>query len=446
MNIHENARVKIDKLTEELFLMMQEMKMDKLEKQEDNIELYDIPTITSNQIKGDLIINGNKGGQVINQFFGYKEKMIGFTSNGINKMDEIVKEIYKNKEIRELVSINFLKKQIFAWCKDKYKEEVEEEKFSQYIINKIKSEISDYIVYIPIPCTYTYIGEFTLGHIKFTVFTEDMIENILKVRKEFNVETRKNIEKMKIEVKKEHQGTMCALYQGRGEEEKIREIAYEHLSNALGFLRILSSPNVNPNQVSISYEYGYDSVQKYKYFIAKGNEVALCTGVHKEIDVFNINKLVKDGLKSKIGINYDKLLKEENLNEYQQLLINSVNIYSKNTLKYDISDKLLYILSALESMLLKNDTEPIVQNISERMAFLIGKSLEQRKMIIKNVKEIYGIRSKFVHHGMQFINEYNTIKEFMDNVFMVFIILISEAYNYSTKEELIRDLEDRKLR
>jgi len=56
-------------------------------------------------------------------------------------------------------------------------------------------------------------------------------------------------------------------------------------------------------------------------------------------------------------------------------------IYSRNSIATDISDKLLFVLVALESMLLKDSNEPLQKNIGERMAFLVGDSAQSRKVI-----------------------------------------------------------------
>ena len=59
--------------------------------------------------------------------------------------------------------------------------------------------------------------------------------------------------------------------------------------------------------------------------------------------------------------------------------------------KNEVADKLVFVLVSLESMLLKDSNEPITKNIGERMAFLIGQSMDERKAIIQNVDVAYRI-------------------------------------------------------
>jgi hypothetical protein len=95
-------------------------------------------------------------------------------------------------------------------------------------------------------------------------------------------------------------------------------------------------------------------------------------------------------------------------------------------------------------MLLRNSNEPIGQNIGERMAFLIGNSLETRKAIVANVDEVYRLRSSFIHHGNS-ISDLEVLSTFMLNAWTCFVNLLGNANHFQTKDALISALEDRKL-
>ena len=93
---------------------------------------------------------------------------------------------------------------------------------------------------------------------------------------------------------------------------------------------------------------------------------------------------------------------------------------------------------------MKNQNEAIVQNISERMAVVLGKNLEKRKNVISNVKETYNLRSRLLHHG-QPLKDLKTLKEFMVNAWTFLLILIKGWQRYSSKLDLINEIDDRKL-
>ena len=75
-----------------------------------------------------------------------------------------------------------------------------------------------------------------------------------------------------------------------------------------------------------------------------------------------------------------------------------------NLIYRNSADRLLKLFVALETLLLKDDEETIVNNISERASKLISDDLSYQKKIKKDIKKIYDNRSKFVHHGIPYIH------------------------------------------
>jgi hypothetical protein len=124
--------------------------------------------------------------------------------------------------------------------------------------------------------------------------------------------------------------------------------------------------------------------------------------------------------------------------------LNGLLLYSKAGLSKNVTEKLLHIIGALEMILLRNDTEPIQQNIGERMAFVVGRNVKERKEIIKNFRKIYTVRSKFVHHGIG-VDEMELIRKFMWYTYLFFMMIIGTTEHYPTLDAFIEAIEERKL-
>ena len=131
-------------------------------------------------------------------------------------------------------------------------------------------------------------------------------------------------------------------------------------------------------------------------------------------------------------------------NQFQEKLLAALILYSRSAISKDLADKLVYILVALESIFLRNSSEPIQQNLGERIAFLIGDSLEKRKRIIKVTRETYTLRSGFVHHGRS-IDDLEIMREFMLYAWQAIVSLIHQSNSVSTVDALLDMLDDRKL-
>ena len=80
--------------------------------------------------------------------------------------------------------------------------------------------------------------------------------------------------------------------------------------------------------------------------------------------------------------------------------------YSKGINADNTDEQFLNLAISLESLLVGSDgDDPVVswgsitQKLSERVAFLLGQDCDNRIKIAKDVRELYGIRSKIVHQG-----------------------------------------------
>jgi hypothetical protein len=129
---------------------------------------------------------------------------------------------------------------------------------------------------------------------------------------------------------------------------------------------------------------------------------------------------------------------------FRQNLYDALLMYSRNSVAIEPADKLVYILVALESMLLRGENEPLAKNVGERLAFLVGESKEKRIAVKENAVEIYTHRSGFVHHGRS-IKDLDVLATFMLNAWTCFNVLLVNMDRYQTKDQLIDALEDRKM-
>jgi hypothetical protein len=163
--------------------------------------------------------------------------------------------------------------------------------------------------------------------------------------------------------------------------------------------------------------------------------------------VLNFHLSDKDVSKNKSSFGFDnisELLALERRSKFQEALLDAILLCSRSTREKDLAGRLVYMLVAMESILLRNDTEPIQQNVGERMAFLIANNVEKRRAVIRNLKAAYSLRSRFVHHGHT-IDELDAVRSFMLDAWIFFLELAKSSRRFDTKEQFIDHLEALKL-
>jgi len=209
-------------------------------------------------------------------------------------------------------------------------------------------------------------------------------------------------------------------------------------------LRLFSPSNFSTRLVSGMYEYGKGLIETKNLFLFDSTNLGfsqtmelLGYGMRWNIPSYIISNSAMSG--------FNEVLLIKDKNEFQKKVYEALKIYSKHTLRRNPFDKLLYILIALESVLLRNETEPIQQNLAERIAFAIAKTIEERRKIVKTIKKIYSIRSKFVHHGDQTIEEGEELDNFLNIAWRMFVLLTQNINSFKTKDEFITALENLKF-
>ena len=245
--------------------------------------------------------------------------------------------------------------------------------------------------------------------------------------------------------RKSVQGYTIAQVKIIGEKEYAVRIGKEIVLRSLTFLRIFSPANLHPKLTENFNILGTERKDKVTCFTFDENEIGSAVEYFERS--FKVRTLTTQDLEeiNRLGLTtLNRILVKPKKSGFEEKVLDALGLYSKSTLLSEPQDKLVYMLSAIESILLKNISEPIQKNIGERMAMLIGKTYDERKAIINDVDNIYRIRSRFLHHGYT-IDELELLARFMKSVWKFVITLIGKVEEFKTKEEFIEHLEKMKL-
>ena len=377
------------------------------------------------------------------KYFPIEGKCIGLQGDSLKKLVKIAQEMQKIKELFARVSVDLLSDFIFDWIKDRYANTTNLS-MVDYVLKKVEESIQEFEIWIPI-AMLSIESEIQIGKVLLRPLNKEIFDKWRTKIENDPVDKEKNLILLEKE-RKELQGFTVAIMKISAEPKRMAEIAFEEAEKSISLLRFFSPANLVPEIVSYCMVFGKGNVETTKYFLIQEDMLVYTnqSSVKKALPFWVVNNA--DISKFKVGglETLSKLLSEDNKTEFKGKLLDSLLWYSKSSLAKNMADKLVYILVALESILLKNEDESIQQNISERIAFFIGRNLNERKSIIKNFKRIYSLRSSFLHHGRE-IEDLETLKEFMFNAWRFFDVLILNIDRFDTKEQFLEKIEEIKL-
>jgi hypothetical protein len=445
IELHPKAAKRFDELGNELLNRVVACDADESPRSDFRPDRYPMANIPEEDIAEvrvtRSIVNGIE--EEVGRLFERGKGKFGLIDDGYKALMKLAEQIQTNGAFRDSTTLEFVRDVIFDWVVCQHAKP-SGASLSAFLLQDAGGKIRDYEIWIPIHQFYVE-RPLSVGGIAVRTITGEMMDAW-----QAKVAVREPADEVFI---REHfsrtrsrlQGCAAACVTVRAEKGKGVDVARFQAERVAAFLRFFSPTNWTPKLRSYCVLLGSENiVQTAELFVEGGSVVNYERGVldGRQPGWLLANSVLEQfsGLLEQLS----RLLLPGNRTAYQETLCDALLLYSRNSVAVEPSDKLVYILVALESILLRNDTEPIMKSLGERMAFLIGKDIESRKAIIANVAEAYRLRSAFVHHGHS-VSDLDILSTFMLNAWTCFHNLVFHQDRLDSKDQLIAALEERKL-
>ncbi|MGH9883674.1 MAG: hypothetical protein ACRD6N_19800, partial [Pyrinomonadaceae bacterium] len=319
---------------------------------------------------------------------------------------------------------------------------------TEYVLRECEKHVRQVEIWIPI--SHFYIPRpFVFGKVTFRAITKTMMDE-WEASELVKVSTPEEASAVKTGMERRRrrfQGLATAIMKIEAEADRAHEIAYEETDKTLSLLRFFSPAMLDPRKTSYSAPLGRQHEDSYDYLLVKDGKIIGHTAglVDKSSPIWNFTLEDQQDWATELRILHGLLLAKE-LTDFQEMVINGIILFSRSLLAKEISDKLVYMLVALESVFLKDTGEFIQDAISLRMAYMQQISVDARKAIVTDVKAVYKLRSSFVHHGRTIsVDESALISRFMRHAWLSLAASILQAATPITRHDFFNDLENRRL-
>lgn len=409
--------------------------------------------VYTKEIPADAIIgemeeaSADSRGKIIGKYFRHNGIRIGLEQSEYVELSTLAESIQRLPRIREKLSQEFIEKALFSWLKERYITKEVNYTFINRLESLAAEQIRPLIVYVPIAETTVEVPFEFCGAI-ITNISKELIDKMASVTDFISDEYKESHLKWFENFRKKYQGYAAAKITLECEPKHAAIVSIEKARIITELLGIYSGTVLFPDWKCFSKIKGTETIERYE-IILQTNDGLFKTD-SKYLDIFFTHMPLKIS-KAALEVYYNSGLSilsniatKDNQSNFEKTVLTMAMLYSKAAFTADPMAKLVYILSALESTFLKNENEPIQQNLAERMAFFIAKELEKRKEIIKNVKAVYSLRSKYLHHGHS-SEEVEQLSKFFMNVFDLFVRLLKVSGMFKDKNEFLDKIDDIKL-
>ena len=377
LSLHPDASKRFDEKGDALLLELKPIQMPSSPKRDFNPGIYVKDTITGKDIIGDIKMSHmDVSGNVTARSFFYNSKEIGLAGESFQQLMELAEAIQKTRTIRQYISLSFLADSIFAWAEKKYKGE-DKSDLSQYIINECQTSIHEFEIWIPVALLHIQ-SDFTIGKIQLKTLGASYFDQWKEQVKQHE-QAPALLEKIEKEREK-LQGNAIASFKIISEHSFAVDQAFTETEKALSILRFFSTANFFSERRSYCTVLGKENLRSTHYYVFKENAFypsITSSSIEKDASRWVIDDNWLEMMKESQLFVLSQLITKEELSDFEDKMLTSVLLYSKASLCTEPADKLLYVLTSLESLLLKNETEPIQQNMADRIAFVLAKHLQK---------------------------------------------------------------------
>lgn len=235
----------------------------------------------------------------------------------------------------------------------------------------------------------------------------------------------------------------------RAEPLRAVEHALSEVERTMAILRYYSPSNFDPRATSRLVIAGTVAQIGPRHLLLRAGMLFAAAQtpnelLYRPVEKFNATTLAQ---MRAMGLSeIDKMLRAETEHRtpWQQQILKAVDLYGRASLAHDVRDKLLYVVVTLESIFLRHNEGALKKNVSERLAYLLGQSLEHRRHIIVTYTRAYEARSDAVHRGDSPENM-AVLTDFLNYAWHAMNRVILENGQYATQDNFLSDLDDMKF-
>ncbi|MBB6330088.1 hypothetical protein HNP24_001038 [Chryseobacterium sediminis] len=395
-----------------------------------SINLKEVVDLSKYLVDTPRIISETNGVKVLSKKECINFDCIGLNSENYSKFIKFLENIYKDKNFNEKISFSFLEKISFQYILDNKNEKNLNQLFSSYLIQNIIKEVKEYEIYFKV--LYLDIDAcFNIGNVNFSYVDESFFNN-----------TNKDI------LFKTYKGEVLVSYKVKAEREKAKEKALKKCSLAIDCLKLCFDTIAIPN-IKTSFDIDSRTNENLQNEILlkdihNPNDISIDkfrVPSHQNINNNSWNIITNRGLEvfNSFLLSIDE---KDELSELELLISNSLQLFAYSISINNLNRRVVELFTLLESLLLPDSNAPILDCLAKYLSKLITKNIDERKNIISLIKEMYAVRSSYVHHASNKSIDLEKLGKFQILIHMLILKFIKLSEIHSTKKTILDEIDD----
>lgn len=354
-------------------------------------------------------------------------------------LKKLSQSIFKNGNINNKVDYDFISSKLLDWIFDTVQNKKANSNFMDYLLDEItnsieKLKISFKVLHLEIEHT------FRLGNIEFNYFTKEFLDKL---------DTNDtDLKQNDTSLNNKYQGQVFVSCIVEAEPMRAEKIAFDKCSLAVDILKILSLTVQFPihriifdidSRIRFNPDHHETILQNLN--IENDFRINLVSSRNGQLPcIVNNSELVR---MHKLGFTiFSQYINTSNNSELNKIIHNSIHNFANALSNNDLHKRVVDLFSVLESLLLKDDNQPISDSISTYLSKLVTNEFLERKNIILITRELYKIRSQMIHHFKRTEINLDHLSVFQMSILFLLKKMIEKSKIHDTKQSLFKEIDN----
>jgi len=379
-------------------------------------------------------------GRKVARYYRARTHRFGLFGDDHDALRSLADKVLKKPPFRGSLGRDFVEDTIFDWCRLRCSDPAAPS-LSSYLLTKHAESVENFTVWVPV--THLEIEEeFDLGPVRFVTIPQSLFKEMEALIRSRSADCANETVPKLTELQHDLQGQAAAVINIQAEPRLAEQIALETANAAIALLRRFSIASLSPWLSCPISPQGADIMRKFMLLrFTHGRIPIISSGLRDQallvwrLSSAELNDMRERGLDA-VG----QLVVKDGLNPYALRVRASLLSCSRGLTTNDVSERLIATLSALEALLIRENSEPIQQNLGERMAFLLERDPERRRQVVSTVRKVYEIRSRYVHHLASYKDD-KELEAFVIDTDRVLRVAVAHLDKFCEVHELIDAIE-----
>jgi len=367
--------------------------------------------------------------------------MVELTDEDHEAFARVTTKIAEARAYRDCLSADFVYEKAVDWLQRRTDAPHDTSPyFTEFLHTEAMSAVKWIEVWLPIPAV-KIAGPFAIGDVTFCTITKKMMDELVERIGGVGSAADTRFDDLRSRL----QGATAVCVGVEAEPTRANQLASERAEAAVAMLRLCCPTILNPHAWAPIEPSSFNSLGGFTVVhVSQGKIESLRESFPEGMNAQWLirSQDIQDNFRRVWGFGHSLIATQRN--EFQQTLLIALIHFSRSVLKPDPAERLLYVVSALESLFIKDSNENIGQNLRERLAVLAGPTPADRLKRAETVTRIYALRSRFVHAGIG-LSEVEQLEEFFIDAWATFIFLIQNYNKWQTKAAFLRSLDEHKF-